>query len=95
MKATCLFLVFLLAKTAVLWGHAAPLTMWPLIAYTWQDVLAAMVFAALCGLRSPRQEGGLQSARGFSPASGACHERRGGAEAPRGLKAAVQHPPNL
>jgi phosphoglycerol transferase MdoB-like AlkP superfamily enzyme len=47
MRAASLLLVFLMAKVAILWGHAAPLTAWSLIAYAWQDVLVALLFAAL------------------------------------------------
>jgi hypothetical protein len=38
--------VFLLAKLAVVWGHA-PVTGWSLVAYSWQDVFVALAFAAV------------------------------------------------
>jgi glucan phosphoethanolaminetransferase (alkaline phosphatase superfamily) len=41
-----LFLVFLVAKMAMVWGHAAPLSAWSLVAYTWQDAMVALAFAA-------------------------------------------------
>jgi arylsulfatase A-like enzyme len=46
MRAAALLLVFLLAKLAVLWGHAVPHSGWALVAYPWQDVAAAAAFAA-------------------------------------------------
>jgi hypothetical protein len=45
MRSASLLLVFLLAKVAALWGHAAPITGWSLVAYVWQDVMVALVFA--------------------------------------------------
>jgi arylsulfatase A-like enzyme len=47
MKGASLFLVFVLAKLIVVWGHAAPLTAWSLLAYAWQDALVALAFAAV------------------------------------------------
>lgn len=47
MRALSLFLVFLLAKAAVLAGHSLPKSVWTPLAYVWQDALAALVFAAL------------------------------------------------
>jgi hypothetical protein len=41
-----LFLVLLVAKITMLWGHAAPLSAWSIIAYTWQDAMVALAFAA-------------------------------------------------
>ena len=46
MRGPSLLLVFLIAKLAVVWGHAAPLTGWSVVAYAWQDVLVALVFGA-------------------------------------------------
>src|SRR2546429_6098142 len=64
MKGTSLLLVLLLAKLAMAWGHASTLTGWSLVAYTWQDVLVALAFAGLEGLRkrlgvTPRISWGL------------------------------------
>jgi len=39
-------MVFVLAKLAVVWGHAVPLTGWSLVAYVWQDALVALAFGA-------------------------------------------------
>jgi phosphoglycerol transferase MdoB-like AlkP superfamily enzyme len=44
MTSASLFLVFVLAKLVILWGHAAPVTGWSLLAYVWQDVAVALVF---------------------------------------------------
>ena len=46
MRGASLLLVFLLAKLVVVWGHAAPLTVWSLVAYVWQDAMVALAFAA-------------------------------------------------
>jgi hypothetical protein len=46
MRSASLLLVFLLAKLIVIWGHAAPITGWSLLAYVWQDVMVALAFAA-------------------------------------------------
>ena len=46
MRAASLFLVFVLAKSAVLLGHALPWSFWTPIAYLWQDALVALGFAA-------------------------------------------------
>jgi phosphoglycerol transferase MdoB-like AlkP superfamily enzyme len=46
MKSASLFLVFLLAKMAMVWGHSVPLSGWSLVAYVWQDALVALAFAA-------------------------------------------------
>ncbi len=54
MRAVALFLVFVLAKTAVLSGHTLPWSIWTPAAYVWQDVLAALLFAALELLVKPR-----------------------------------------
>src|SRR5215469_1006488 len=65
MKGTSLLLVLLLAKLAMVLGHASSLTGWSLVAYTWQDVLVALAFAGLDhGLRkrigvTPRISWGL------------------------------------
>jgi hypothetical protein len=47
MRAASLFLVFLLAKTAMVWGHAPPITGWSLVAFVWQDVMVALAFATI------------------------------------------------
>jgi len=47
MRAASLFLVFVVAKVAMVAGHSIPLSPWTPLAYFWQDVLAAVVFAAL------------------------------------------------
>src|SRR5262249_22413440 len=47
MRALCLFGVFVLAKIIILAGHHVPLAFWTPIAYFWQDLLAALLFAAL------------------------------------------------
>ncbi len=49
MRAASLLLVFLFAKAAMFYGHLGPLTAWSLLAYTWQDVIVALVFA-VCDL---------------------------------------------
>src|SRR5439155_14376218 len=64
MKGTSLLLVLLLAKLAMAGGHASTLTGWSLVAYTWQNVLVALAFAGLEGLRkrigvTPRISWGL------------------------------------
>jgi hypothetical protein len=46
MRAVSLLGVFVLAKVLVLAGRPVPLSAWALPAYLWQDVLAALVFAA-------------------------------------------------
>jgi hypothetical protein len=46
MRSASLLLVFVLAKLAIVWGHAAPLTGWSLLAYVWQDVTIALTFGA-------------------------------------------------
>jgi hypothetical protein len=46
-----------LAKLAMIWGHAAPLTGWSLAAYIWQDVMVALAFAAFdWGLAKDRSD---------------------------------------
>ncbi len=52
-RPAALLLIFLAAKIAMLWGHAAPLSAWSLIAYTWQDAMVALAFAA-CHILLPR-----------------------------------------
>jgi len=52
MRSASLLLVFVLAKAAMIWGQAAPVTGWWPVAYVWQDAMAALVFAAFdIGLR--------------------------------------------
>jgi hypothetical protein len=46
MRAISLFVVFVLAKLVIVWGHAVPVTGWSLLAYVWQDVLIALAFGA-------------------------------------------------
>jgi glucan phosphoethanolaminetransferase (alkaline phosphatase superfamily) len=45
-RSASLLLVFVLAKLAMLWGHATPITGWSLVAYVWQDVAVALAFGA-------------------------------------------------
>ncbi len=47
MRALSLLGVFVLAKIMILAGHSVPLTYWTPIAYFWQDLLVALLFAAL------------------------------------------------
>lgn len=47
MKAASVFAVFVLAKTAVLWGRSITWSPAVVIAYVWQDVLVALVFGAI------------------------------------------------
>ena len=47
MRSASLLLVFVVAKLAIVWGHAAPVTGWPLVAYAWQDAMVALAFGAL------------------------------------------------
>jgi len=52
MRAASLLVVFLLAKGAVLWGHAVPWNSWAAAAYVWQDALVVLLFAGIdAGLR--------------------------------------------
>lgn len=44
MRSASLLLVFVLAKVLIVWGHAAPVTSWSLLAYVWQDVAVALAF---------------------------------------------------
>jgi glucan phosphoethanolaminetransferase (alkaline phosphatase superfamily) len=46
MRSASLLLVFVLAKLVIVWGHAAPVTGWSLLAYVWQDVMVALAFGA-------------------------------------------------
>ena len=46
MKSASLFLVFVLAKAVIVWGHAAPPTGWSQVAYVWQDAMVALAFGA-------------------------------------------------
>lgn len=46
MRAASLFLVFALAKAAVVCGHTLTPSVWTPVAYFWQDALAALLFAA-------------------------------------------------
>lgn len=47
MRPASLFLVFVLAKAAGLFGHHLPISAWSPIAYVWQDALVVIVFAAI------------------------------------------------
>ncbi len=47
MKAISLLLVFLVAKLCMVWGHAAQVTVWSAVAYTWQDVAVALGFGVM------------------------------------------------
>src|SRR2546428_10909684 len=54
MRATSLFVVFLLAKLIIIAGHQVPVSFWSPIAYLWQDLLVALLFGALdFGMRRP------------------------------------------
>ena len=44
MRCFSLFLVFVLAKLIIVWGHATPLTSWSPVAYIWQDAMVALMF---------------------------------------------------
>ena len=58
MRSASLLAVFLLAKLAILWGHAVAFTGWTLLAYVWQDVTVALAFWALeFALTRPRDCG--------------------------------------
>jgi glucan phosphoethanolaminetransferase (alkaline phosphatase superfamily) len=46
MRCASLFLVFVLAKLMMVWGHTAPVTEWTLAAYVWQDAMVALAFGA-------------------------------------------------
>jgi phosphoglycerol transferase MdoB-like AlkP superfamily enzyme len=61
MKGLSLLIVLLIAKLAMAWGHTFSLTGWSLIAYTWQDILVAVVFVAVdYGLKA------IGAGRGFA-----------------------------
>ncbi len=47
MRPLSLLIVFVLAKLAILGGHPLPSSLWTPLAYFWQDVLIAVIFAAL------------------------------------------------
>ncbi|MCI0336487.1 MAG: sulfatase [Acidobacteria bacterium] len=47
MRALSLFGVFVLAKIIIVAGHSVPRTGWTPIAYFWEDLLAALIFATL------------------------------------------------
>jgi lipoteichoic acid synthase len=47
MRAASLFVVFVLAKSAVLIGHTIPASAWTPAAYFWQDALVALLFGLL------------------------------------------------
>src|SRR5436190_17724495 len=54
MKATSLMGVFVLAKALVLAHRDVPLSPWAPWAYLWQDVVVALLFAALDGATRKR-----------------------------------------
>ena len=54
MKAASLLLVFLLAKSAIVWGHSVPVTLAAFAAYAWQDAAVALLFGAFEILSPPR-----------------------------------------
>ena len=45
-RSGSLLVVLVAAKLAMVWGHPVPLTGWSLMAYVWQDVMVALIFAA-------------------------------------------------
>jgi hypothetical protein len=47
MRAASLFLVFVVAKIAMVAGHDVPLSVWSPSAYLWHDALVVLVFATL------------------------------------------------
>ena len=47
MRAISLFVVFVLAKAAVLAGHTIPISPWTPAAYLWQDAVVALLFAGV------------------------------------------------
>ncbi len=47
MKAIAFFIVLLAAKVASIAGHSIPFSPWTPLAFIWQDVLVALLFAAL------------------------------------------------
>ncbi len=47
MRPLSLLAVFVLAKLAILGGHPLPMSVWTPLAYFWQDVLIAVIFALL------------------------------------------------
>ena len=47
MRAASLLGVLILARTVILAGREIPLSFWTPIAYLWQDLLVALIFAAL------------------------------------------------
>jgi hypothetical protein len=49
-KAIAFFIVLLTAKVASIAGHSIPFSPWTPIAFIWQDVLAALIFAGLLTL---------------------------------------------
>ena len=50
MKAIAFFIVLLAAKVASIAGHSIPFSPWTPLAFIWQDVLAALIFAGLITL---------------------------------------------
>ena len=45
-RSGSLLVVLVAAKLAMVWGHSVPLTGWSLMAYVWQDMMVALIFAA-------------------------------------------------
>lgn len=57
MRAASLFAVLVLARLLTLAGSPIPLSVWTPIAYLWQDLLVALIFAALDALTGRRRAG--------------------------------------
>ncbi len=57
MRAASLFAVLVLAHLLTMAGHPVPLSIWTPIAYLWQDLLVALIFAALDALTGHRRAG--------------------------------------
>lgn len=57
MRAVSLFAVLVLARLLTLAGSPVPLSVWTPIAYLWQDLLVALIFAALDALTGRRRVG--------------------------------------
>lgn len=57
MRAASLFAVLVLARLLTLAGSPVPLSVWTPIAYLWQDLLVALIFAALDALTGRRRAG--------------------------------------
>ncbi len=63
LRGVCLLVVLLTARAAVLVGRPLPPSLWPFVAYLWQDVLLALLFIALDQrLKRPRVAWSLYAA---------------------------------